>query len=430
MGNHRPGSDDGLFHFQLDMPDKKPQPKAPSGSSAGRAQGSVQSQSGYARGSQSVNRTSQNRPASSGTYTGTSAGRTRSAGTRSAAASGTRTAGTRSAATSGSRAAGPRSAAASGARTAGTHTTRSAASGARTTGTRSTAASGARTAGTYTTRSAGARPGGTRTSGGRTGTGTRTARDGMRNSQQRPGPVRRRRSALPKRPDIRDISKQQGAAGKASFLLAFALFYIGAAYQWFRRELTPDKILKNEKKPGKFNLFFSTGTFFFFPAVIFYLELVFHIYMGLGIKYIPIYLFFSMAGGFLCALLTSYFPERVNKILAMVLTFLLGLIFCIEIVCKTVLAQYYQLASSMSMAVNNHLTDYTGAIIEGILMNIIGIVLMFVPFILLMTLLRKRMKFARKPPALALLSVIGAVVCHLCAVICLHLPYGGELKPA
>lgn len=219
MGNHRPGSDDGLFHFQLDMPDKKPQPKAPSGSSAGRAQGSVQSQSGYARGSQSVNRTSQNRPASSGTYTGTSAGRTRSAGTRSAAAPGTRTAGTRSAATSGSRAAGPRSAA-SGARTAGTYTARSAASGsrtvgtrsgaasgARTTGTRSTAASGARTAGTYTTRSAGARPGGTRTSGGRTGTGTRTARDGMRNSQQRPGPVRRRRSALPKRPDIRDISK-------------------------------------------------------------------------------------------------------------------------------------------------------------------------------------------------------------------------------
>ena len=192
MGNHRPGSDDGLFHFQLDMPDKKPQPKAPSGSSAGRAQGSVQPQSGYTRGSQSVNRTSQSRPASSGTYTGTSAGRTRSA------------------ATSGSRAAGPRSAA-SGARTAGTYTARSAASGsrtvgtrsgatsgARTTGTRSTAASGARTAGTYTTRSAGARPGGTRTSGGRTGTGTRTARDGMRNSQQRPGPVRRRRSAPPK----------------------------------------------------------------------------------------------------------------------------------------------------------------------------------------------------------------------------------------
>ena len=131
MGNHRPGSDDGLFHFQLDMPDKKPQPKAPSGSSAGRAQGSVQSQSGYARGSQSVNRTSQNRPASSGTYTGTSAGRTRSAGTRSAAAPGTRTAGTRSAATSGSRAAGPRSAA-SGSRTVGTRS--GATSGARTTG--------------------------------------------------------------------------------------------------------------------------------------------------------------------------------------------------------------------------------------------------------------------------------------------------------
>lgn len=226
------------------------------------------------------------------------------------------------------------------------------------------------------------------------------------------------------------ISKQQGASGKAKFLLAFVTFYFGVACNWFKRELTAKKLLKNEKRPGKFNFFTGFGTLIFFPAAIFFMELVFHVYMKLGIKYIPIYLFFSIAGGFLCALLTSYFPEKVNKILACVLTFLLGLIFCIEIICKTVLSQYYQLASSASMAVNNHLSDYSGAIFKGIFINIIGLLLMFLPFILLLTILRRRIKFAPKPPALALLTFIGLIICHIFGLAALHLPYGGEQKPS
>lgn len=238
------------------------------------------------------------------------------------------------------------------------------------------------------------------------------------------------RSERRKKYTLSNLSKQEGAANKAKFLLAFVIFYFGVAFRWFKRELTPEKLLKNEKRPGKFNFFTGFGTLIFFPAAIFFMELVFHIYMKLGIKYIPIYLFFSIAGGFLCALLTSYFPEKINKIIACVLTFLLGLIFCIEIVCKTVLSQYYQLASSASMAVNNHLSDYSGAIFKGIFMNIIGLLLMFVPFILLVTILRKRIKFAPKPPALALLTFIGLIVCHLLALIALHLPYGGDQKPS
>ena len=92
------------------------------------------------------------------------------------------------------------------------------------------------------------------------------------------------------------------------------------------------------------------------------MELVFHIYMKLGIKYIPIYLFFSIAGGLVCVLLTSFFPETVNRIIGCVLTGFLGFIFCVEIICKTVLAQYYQIASSLSMAMNNKLGDYRGNI--------------------------------------------------------------------
>ncbi len=413
MGKSQPGSGDGLFHFQLDLPEKK-KPGTTSGSRAG-SQRTAGAGTGRGVGSEgangtfqtgSVNRTYQNRNQTSSRQQASSGGY----GSRAGSGRTGQSAGT-------------------GSRTGASGRTYTGSTPSRT----RTGQTGGRTGQAAVRRTApgagsGTQSGQTRAS--RPGQGTGRQSGDIRRRPTQGQNARRRRSPRQKLPDIRDITKQQGAGNKAKFLLAFILVYIGVAYKWFRRELTPDKILKNEKRPGKFNLFFSMGTFFFFPAAIFWLELVFHIYMKLGIRYIPIWLFFSIAGGFLCALLTSYFPERVNKIVAKVLTFLLGLIFCIEIVCKTVLAQYYQLASSLTMAMENHLTDYTGAIIEGILMNLIGIILMFVPFILLMTLLRNRLKFARKPPALALLSVIGMVVCHICALICLHLPYGGELKPA
>ena len=255
-----------------------------------------------------------------------------------------------------------------------------------------------------------------------------------RTSAKRPMEHTRRRTQknhLPKiSAGIAAIGEAEGAGGKAAAVLALIVLLFLTARQWFRKELTLKKLQQYEKTPGSPGVLTKYGTFYFFPAAIFYLELVFHIYMRLGVKYVPIYLFFSIAAGFVCALLTSYFPEIINRILTYIITFLLGLIFCIEIVCKTVLAQYYQLASSASTAVNNHLTDYTGAIIDGILMNIIGLLLMFVPLIVLMIFFRKRIRFARKPFSLALLTVIGIAFFHILGLISLHLPYGGSLKPS
>lgn len=101
---------------------------------------------------------------------------------------------------------------------------------------------------------------------------------------------------------------------------------------------------------------------------------------------------------------------------------LFRLLFCVEIVCKTVLAQYYQIASSLSMAANNKLGDYTGAIFKGIFMNIIGILLMLLPFILLLTVLRKRIKFGQKPVAMSVLVIIGTIFFHMFGLLSLKRP--------
>lgn len=238
--------------------------------------------------------------------------------------------------------------------------------------------------------------------------------------------MRRRRKKM----SFSDIRRQDGFGQKFSFLLLFIGFYIGVFFKWLRRELTPDKVLANEKVSAAPKAASAFSTLIFFPAAIFYMELIFHIYMKLGIKYIPIYLFFSIAAGFVCVLLTSFFSETVNRIIGCVLTGFMGFIFCVEIVCKTVLAQYYQIASSLSMAMNNKLGDYTGAIFKGIFMNIIGLLLMFVPLVLLLTVLRKRVKFGRKPAAMSVLGLMGVICFHIFGLVSLHFPYGGDLKPA
>lgn len=238
-------------------------------------------------------------------------------------------------------------------------------------------------------------------------------------------PLQRRR----KRMKFSDIRRYESLGEKIKFLFVFIIFYINVFITWLQRELTPEKMLAKEKVPASPKAAAAFSTMIFFPAAIFYMELVFHIYMKLGVKYIPIYLFFSIAAGFVCVLLTSFFTEKINRIIACILTGFLGFLFCVEIVCKTVLAQYYQIASSLSMAANNKLGDYTGAIFKGIFMNIIGILLMLIPFILLLTVLRKRIKFGQKPAAMSVLVLIGTIFFHMFGLLSLKLPYSGELKP-
>lgn len=171
------------------------------------------------------------------------------------------------------------------------------------------------------------------------------------------------------------------------------------------------------------------GTVLFLPLSLLYMETVFHIYMKLNMIYFPVFLCFCLSAGFLCACLGHCFPDIVNKIIHYICILLFTIIYCVEIVCKTVLSQYYQLLSSSQTALNNHLSDYSEAIIEGIIKNIPAFILLFVPFILLTVLCIKCRFFRQQKPLTLIISLEFFVLFHILGILSLHLPYTGALTP-
>ncbi len=171
------------------------------------------------------------------------------------------------------------------------------------------------------------------------------------------------------------------------------------------------------------------GPALFLPIAFFYLEFVFHIYMGSGVKYWPVWLFFSMSLGFLFAIPAINFNKKVNTIITYVITGLAGLVFCIEMMTKKILAQYYQLFSVADTAAENNLTDYMSAIIKGIFSNIFGILLMFLPLIFLFVIGRRFYDFKRKNIRLTGVLIALFIVTHLLGLVVINLPWKGDYTP-
>lgn len=176
-------------------------------------------------------------------------------------------------------------------------------------------------------------------------------------------------------------------------------------------------------------ILFLLGPLVFLPLAFVYLELIFHIYMGLSLKYLPVYFFFALAAGVFLSLLASFFKQKVNFIITSVITGIFSLLFYVEILCKFILQQYFQLLSTAGTAANNKLTDYAGAIVEGILKNLHGLILMFLPLIFLLVCGRKFLSFRPKPLVFGGFTLVLTLVIHLMALLVVHLPWSGDFTP-
>lgn len=120
------------------------------------------------------------------------------------------------------------------------------------------------------------------------------------------------------------------------------------------------------------------GGVLYFPILILYLELVFHLYMGLSMKYVFVFGGFSIAAGLVIELLTGLFTYRVQQAARELMSLLLSVLFCVEMICKDILQQYYQLFSAVDTAAGNHLGDYWAAIRTSLVKNWIGFALMLI----------------------------------------------------
>lgn len=196
----------------------------------------------------------------------------------------------------------------------------------------------------------------------------------------------------------------------------------------FEEEERP-KRPKRRQQNGILKLFSALGPILYFPMMLFYLELAFHIYMGEGIRYLPVWLFFSVSMGFFFSLFAIQLGKKANRIITYVLTSLICLVYMVEMMTKKILTTYYQLFSIAKTAAGNKLTDYMDAIIQGIVRNLFGLLLMLLPVIFIFTVGRKFYSFKKKWIGLSGVVAGAMVVTHLLGLLMVHLPWRGDYTP-
>ena len=187
---------------------------------------------------------------------------------------------------------------------------------------------------------------------------------------------------------------------------------------------------RRRKKSGPLGVAFTLGNILFFPLMFAYLETIFHISMKLQMKYLPLILLFAISFGFITSIFTLLGNKIINKIVTYLFTIIGCLLFCIEVVCKTVLSSYYQLLSTADTAANNKLTDYIGAIIDGIGQKWLTLVLLLLPIVFIFTIGRMYFSFKRKTVPLFATVLVFGIFFHLFGLLTLRLPWSGDFVPS
>lgn len=171
------------------------------------------------------------------------------------------------------------------------------------------------------------------------------------------------------------------------------------------------------------------GRVLYFPLLFLYLELVLHLYMGMSLKYFPIWFLFSLAGGFLMSALTTPFYSKVNQILANVISSVVTLLYIIELIAKKILTDYYPF-SALGLAADNHLTDYLDVIVSTVFRSIPIMLLMLLPTVLLLVFGGRFLAFYRTDLRFTALIATLVLVFHVLGLLSLRLPWKGDLSPA
>lgn len=167
----------------------------------------------------------------------------------------------------------------------------------------------------------------------------------------------------------------------------------------------------------------------YLPLLLVYLEVVLHLATGNAMTYFPIYLFFSLSAGSLLALLPILLPQRAGRILTVLLSFLLTLLFAAELIAKHTLQAYYPL-STLETAAGNRLSDYAGVILPAIAAALPLLLLFFLPTLLLWPLFRWGLAQGQPPRRGAAIFAAAAVAFHLLGLAVVHAPWPGDLTPA
>lgn len=165
-----------------------------------------------------------------------------------------------------------------------------------------------------------------------------------------------------------------------------------------------------------------------FPVLLIYLELVLHIYKGATLVYAPVYLVFSLAGGFFLSALAMPWHRTVNRLTAQILAVLLCVICAAEVIAKTILQTYYG-PSALETAAGNRLTDYSDVILSTVVSSLPILLLLLLPAILLCIFGGRLLGFERLDIRFAGLVLGACALFHIAGLGVIRLPWKGDLTP-
>ena len=159
----------------------------------------------------------------------------------------------------------------------------------------------------------------------------------------------------------------------------------------------------------------------YFSVLLLYLEILFHLFMfqslGSNTFYIII---FSLMFSFLLGGICSLFSERINYILIAVITILLCIFFCVELIYHAVFQKFLALFSMLGVA--DQAFDFMDVISKNMIGNIVGLLLLLLPIPVFFIGHRKRIiTCPQKPLKKCGISKGISLEFYLCAILFLNL---------
>lgn len=158
----------------------------------------------------------------------------------------------------------------------------------------------------------------------------------------------------------------------------------------------------------------------YFAGLMIYLEFVFHLYhFGMfDVNLIPI-LLFSTATGIVLGGITMMFPQKIGKIVTIILTILISIIFIVQIIFYGVFQNYLSFVAMFQVA--GQALDYVSTITKNIGENISAIVFLLVPSILIIPFIKKRIDFEKKKDTTKVTIFGCAVIVQLLVLLLLKI---------
>lgn len=166
----------------------------------------------------------------------------------------------------------------------------------------------------------------------------------------------------------------------------------------------------------------------FIVGAIIYLELITHLLIYRRIELKIIYpILFAVPFGMLISFITGWFKPLVNKIILCLITAVVCFIFGFQLVYYFIFKMYFSF-QTIGMA-GDAISEFADQIISDILTNIGGIILVFIPLLVLLLIFNRYIDYSKRSIKIQGILLGSGIVFHIVAVVALLLFGRGDYSP-